>query len=58
MVVEDSEVSKEIEAAKVQYQNQPDMLKQFETEEYKEYIHNILRSQKVFKFLEKQSTKK
>ncbi|XOU94342.1 MAG: trigger factor [Candidatus Kerfeldbacteria bacterium] len=58
VVVDDSEVAKEIEAAKVQYQSQPDMLKQFETDEYKEYIRNILRSQKVFKFLEKQSSVK
>lgn len=58
MVVDDSEVVKEIDAAKVQYQSQPDMLKQFETDEYKEYIRNILRSQKVFKFLENQSSVK
>ncbi|MDP2684285.1 MAG: trigger factor [bacterium] len=51
----DEEIDKEIEVAKQTYKDQPDQLKQFASEEYKDYIKNILRSRKVFEFLEKQS---
>ena len=51
--ISEEEVNKEIDVAKETYKDQPDQLKQFSTPEYKDYIKNILRSRKVFEFLEK-----
>lgn len=55
ITVPDEEVAKEVEVAKETYKDNPEQLKQFETEEYKDYIRNILRSRKVFEFLEKEN---
>jgi len=57
ITVSDEEVEKEVAGAKEMYKNNPDQLKQFESQEYKDYIKNILRSRKVFEFLMSSSSK-
>jgi len=45
------EISKELELAKAQYKNNPEVLKNLERDDYKEYIANVLTNRKVIKWL-------
>jgi len=49
--VSDEDINNEVERNKQQYQNNPEVLKKIGTEEYRNYLRSILRSQKVFEFL-------
>lgn len=49
--VSDEDINNESERNKQQYQSNPEVLKKISTEEYKQYLRSILRSQKVFEFL-------
>ena len=51
MEISESEVDKEIEAAGKMYQQYPDMLKNLQTPEYREYIRNMMGNNKVMDFL-------
>lgn len=51
--VDDSEIKKEIDNQKVKYRNNTEVLRQIATEEYHDYLKNVMRSRKVFEFLEK-----
>ncbi|MFH0818447.1 MAG: trigger factor [Patescibacteria group bacterium] len=48
----DKEVAEEIEKTIAPYKDEPDMIKQFESEQYKRYAKNILINQKTFALLE------
>lgn len=49
----DEEINKEIDLAKAQYQNNPEVLKNLERSDYKEYIANVLTNRKVIEWLKK-----
>lgn len=51
ITVSDGEIDKEVERNKLQYQNNPEVLKQISMDEYRNYLKSVLRSQKVFEFL-------
>ncbi len=49
--VTEEEIKKEIEISKKAYQNQPELLPRFESEDYKNYMRNALTSKKIFETL-------
>ena len=51
--VADDELKKELAKQLEQYKNNPEVTKQINTEEYRDYLRNIMASQKVFEFLER-----
>ncbi|MFH1207802.1 MAG: trigger factor [Patescibacteria group bacterium] len=51
--VSDDELEKEINIHQKQYENKPEIAEQLKKPEYRDYLRNILRSQKVFEFLDK-----
>ncbi|MCX6745401.1 MAG: trigger factor [Candidatus Parcubacteria bacterium] len=51
MEIPENEVDKEIEAAGKMYQQYPDMLKNLQTPEYRDYISNMIGNRKVMDFL-------
>jgi len=51
MEIPESEVDKEIETAGRMYQQYPDMLKNLQTPEYRDYIRNLIGNRKVMDFL-------
>ncbi|OGY41478.1 MAG: trigger factor [Candidatus Buchananbacteria bacterium RBG_13_36_9] len=51
MEIPENEIDREIEAAGKMYQQYPDMLKNFKTPEYREYIRNLIGNNKVMDFL-------
>lgn len=53
ITVEDKEVDDEINHQKHHYANNPEVVKRIESEEYRGYLKNILRSRQVFEWLEK-----
>lgn len=48
IVVGEDEIDKEIALSKKIYQQNPEMLKQFASPEYRDYVRNILTSRKIF----------
>lgn len=44
----EDEIDKEVELSKKIYQQSPEMLKQFASQEYRDYVRNILTSRKIF----------
>jgi trigger factor len=57
VTVEDGEIKKEMEVQKVKYRGNPEVIKQIDSEEYRDYLKNVMRSRKVFEWLEKNNTK-
>ena len=53
ITVDDSEINKEIEIQKSKYKDNAEVIKQIDSEEYYDYLKNVMRSRKVFEFLEK-----
>jgi len=51
--VPDSEITAQVAEDKERYKNNPEVLKQISTDNYKDYINSILRTRKVFALLEK-----
>lgn len=49
--IEEGEVAKEIEVSKKAYANMPEILVQFDSEDYKNYARNALTSRKIFEIL-------
>ncbi len=47
------EIDKELDLARVQYQNNPEVLKNLERPDYREYIANVLTNRKVIEWLKK-----
>lgn len=47
------EIDKELDLARAQYQNNPEVLKNLERPDYKEYIANVLTNRKVIEWLKK-----
>jgi len=52
--VDDGEIEKEIETMKKNYPAQPEVEKQLESENYKEYMRHVIGNRKVIKFLKKE----
>ncbi|MFA6588635.1 MAG: trigger factor [Patescibacteria group bacterium] len=50
----DSEMEREISAESLRYSNQPEVLKQLQSEDYKDYLKMVLTNKKVISWLEKQ----
>ncbi len=55
--VSDGELDKEIADHQKQYEKRPEIAEQLKKPEYRDYLRNILRSQKVFKWLEDNQSK-
>ncbi len=55
--VSDNEIKSEIENSKVRYQHDQEVLRQINSEQYREYLFNVMRSRKVFDFFEKNQAK-
>ena len=51
------DVDKELELTRSQYKNNPEVLKNLDQPEYREYISNILTNRKVIEWLKKQIVK-
>ncbi|PIS05062.1 MAG: trigger factor [Candidatus Buchananbacteria bacterium CG10_big_fil_rev_8_21_14_0_10_42_9] len=55
--VDDTEIEAEIEKARAMSQGNPDMAKQLDTPEYRDYVSNILASRKVIEWLRQKLVK-
>ncbi len=55
ITVDDRELRAQIEKEEKQYQQNPEIIKQLHSEDYRDYLRNIMRSRKVFEFLAKQA---
>ncbi|MFH1508643.1 MAG: trigger factor [bacterium] len=55
--VEEKELQAELDKAKEQYKFNPDLAKQIESAEYKDYTRGLLRNKKVFQYLVNETTK-
>jgi trigger factor len=58
ITVADDEIQKEIDNQKLKYRNTAEVIEQVNSEEYRDYLKNIMRSRKVFEWLEKNSFRK
>ncbi|MFA6099007.1 MAG: trigger factor [Patescibacteria group bacterium] len=52
----DQEVEAELKKQKVQYHDNKEVLGQIDSEEYRDYLQNMMRSRKVFEWLEKNNS--
>jgi trigger factor len=53
IIVQEDEIREEIDNQQAKYRNDAEVMKQITTEEYRDYLKNMMRSRKVFEFLEK-----
>jgi trigger factor len=58
ITVADHEIHREIENQKKKYHDHAEVMKQIDSEEYHDYLKNVMRSRKVFEWLEKNSAAK
>lgn len=57
LTVPEHEITREIENQKKKYHDNAEVMKQVNTEEYRDYLKNVMRSRKVFEWLEKNAKK-
>lgn len=57
ITVADSELNQQIDEERKQYAQNPEIIKQINSSEYRDYLHNVMRSRKVFDFFEELSRK-
>jgi trigger factor len=53
ITVDAGEINKEVEIQKSKYKDNAEVVKQIDSEEYHDYLKNVMRSRKVFEFLER-----